>query len=99
MRLHHRADAGPDADRARLCHHIEQTVATDPEAGWVFIADNLNMHVGELGEIRGGGLRDQGDLGEKEKRGVLESQASRASSCPTPAIGFDSCTRRSLVRG
>ena len=24
--------------------HIEQTIATDPKAGWVFVADNLTTH-------------------------------------------------------
>ena len=27
--------------------HIERTVATDPEAGWIFVADNLTTHCSE----------------------------------------------------
>ncbi len=27
--------------------HIEQTIATDWQAGWVFVVDNLNTHCGE----------------------------------------------------
>ena len=61
--------------------HIEQTVATDPLAGWVFVVDNLNTHQSE-GLVRyvaqACGL--PADLGEKGKRGILKSQASRAAS-------------------
>jgi hypothetical protein len=55
-------------------------VATDPFGGWVFIVDNLNTHQSEslvLYVAQACGLPD--DLGEKEKRGVLKSQASRAA--------------------
>jgi hypothetical protein len=27
--------------------HIQATVATDPEAGWIFVVDNLNTHCSE----------------------------------------------------
>lgn len=30
-----------------FCWHIQQTVATDPQAGWVFVVDNLNAHCSE----------------------------------------------------
>ncbi|HUY34842.1 MAG TPA: transposase, partial [Pirellulales bacterium] len=30
-----------------FCAHIQQTVATDPLASWVFIVDNLNIHSSE----------------------------------------------------
>jgi transposase len=60
--------------------HIQQTVDTDPGAGWVFLVDNLNTHQSE-GLVRyvaaACGLTD--DLGEKGKRGILKDQASRAA--------------------
>ena len=34
----------PTRTEADFVGHIEQTVATDPLAGWVFIVDNLNTH-------------------------------------------------------
>jgi transposase len=34
-------------DEAAFCGHIQQTVAVDPEAKWVFIVDNLNTHNSE----------------------------------------------------
>jgi len=62
-----------------FCWHIHQTVATDPEAGWVFMVDNLNTHCSEslvryvarLEEI------DPSTLGQKDKAGILKSMASR----------------------
>ena len=35
---------GPTRTEADFAAHIAQTVATDPEAGWVFVVDNLNIH-------------------------------------------------------
>jgi hypothetical protein len=71
---------GPTRNEEDFARHIEQTVATDPLGGWVFIVDNLNTHQSEslvLYVAQACGLPD--DLGEKEKRGVLKSQASRAA--------------------
>ena len=71
---------GPARTEADFVGHIEQTVATDPLAGWVFVVDNLNTHQSE-GLVRyvaqACGLPE--DLGEKGKRGILKSQASRAA--------------------
>jgi DDE superfamily endonuclease len=30
-----------------VVNHVERTVATDPAAGWVFVADNLTIHCSE----------------------------------------------------
>jgi len=62
-----------------FARHIEQTIAADPLAGWVFIVDNLNTHQSEslvLAVAAWCGI--EADLGEKGKSGVLQSQASRA---------------------
>jgi hypothetical protein len=38
---------GPTRNEEDFARHIEQTVATDPLGGWVFIVDNLNTHQSE----------------------------------------------------
>lgn len=66
--------------------HIAQTVATDPKGKWVFIADNLNTHqsaslVGFVAEQCG----TRTNLGEKGKRGILESMETRAAFLRDPS--------------
>jgi len=71
---------GPTRTEADFVAHVEQTVATDPGAGWVFIVDNLNTHQSEglvLWVAQACGIEE--DLGAKGKRGVLKSQKSRAA--------------------
>lgn len=58
--------------------HIARTVATAPEAGRIFVADNLTTHASEslvryVAEVCG--IED--DLGTKGRRGVLASVATR----------------------
>jgi hypothetical protein len=70
---------GPTRTEADFVTHVQQTVATDPEAGWVFLVDNLNTHQSEslvLWVAQTCGIAD--DLGVKGKQGVLKSQHSRA---------------------
>jgi len=71
---------GPTHTEADFMAHIAQTVATDPQAGWVFVVDNLNTHQSEglvLWVAQACGIAE--DLGAKGKRGVLKSQKSRAA--------------------
>ena len=69
---------GPTRTEADFAAHIEQTVATDPGAGWIFVVDNLNIHGSET-RVRvvaeACGIEDP--LGKKGVRGVLKSVASR----------------------
>jgi transposase len=38
---------GPTRTEADFVQHVSQTVATDPQASWVFVVDNLNIHQSE----------------------------------------------------
>jgi hypothetical protein len=38
---------GPTRTEADFVQHVAQTVATDAEASWVFVVDNLNIHASE----------------------------------------------------
>lgn len=58
---------------------VRALVKTDPEASWTFICDGLNIHKSEsLVRFVAEQCKFEGDLGRKEKRGILKSQASRA---------------------
>jgi transposase len=82
---------GPTRTEADFAAHIDQTVATDPGAEWVFVADQLNTHQSEsLVRLvaRHCGLSD--GLGVKDKAGVLRSMPTRAAflSDPTHRLRF-----------
>ncbi|MHB9131474.1 MAG: transposase [Armatimonadota bacterium] len=70
---------GPTRTEADFLVHIQQTVATDPHAGWIFIVDRLDTHMSaSLVEWVAAVLHDPQDLGRKEMWGPLKSTKSRA---------------------
>ena len=72
---------GPTRNEADFVAHIKQTVASDPEATrWHFVTDNLNTHQSES-LVRFVAAHDgiEDDLGEKGKRGILQSMVTRAA--------------------
>jgi hypothetical protein len=71
---------GPTRTEQDFRAHVEQTVNTDPLAGWVFIVDNLDTHQSQsLVLYVAAACGIEGDLGVKGKSGVLASKASRAA--------------------
>jgi transposase len=69
---------GPTRTELDFVEHIAQTVATDPEAGWIFVVDNLNIHSSEsLVRLVAEACGIEEPLGKKNVRGVLKSVASR----------------------
>lgn len=74
-------------DNEDFSKHIEQTIATDPTAGWVFIMDNLNTHCGEpIVRMVANQLGiDQETLGAARKRGVLKTMATRRAFLSDPS--------------
>jgi transposase len=68
----------PTRTEADFASHIEQTVATDPQAWWVFVVDNLNIHGSEtLVNLVAKACGIEQPLGKKGVRGVLKTVASR----------------------
>lgn len=70
---------GATRTEADFLAHIQQTVATDPQAEWVFITDQLNTHQSEslvkwVAQFCGIKV----NLGIKGSIGILQSMATRA---------------------
>jgi hypothetical protein len=71
---------GPTRTEADFAAHIAQTIQTDPQAGWIFITDQLHTHQSQtLVRLLAEQCAIQGDLGIKGKSGHLASMSTRAA--------------------
>jgi transposase len=71
---------GPSRTEEDFAAPIAQTITTDPEAPWIFVVDQLNTHKSAaLVHLVARTCGITGDLGEKEKRGVLKAMETRAA--------------------
>jgi transposase len=77
---------GPTRTETDFASHIEQTMAVDPNASWVFVADNLNIHCSEtLVQVVAKACEISEPLGKKGVCGVLKSVASRQAFLSSPS--------------
>lgn len=63
-----------------FANHIANTIETDPDAAWIFIVDQLNIHKSaSLVRLVAACCELDIDLGVKGEEGILESMTTRAA--------------------
>ncbi len=74
------SSVGPRRTEEDFAGHIEAVIETAPDAGWIFIVDQLNTHKSEtLVKMVARHCGLEAELGVKGKSGILASMPTRAA--------------------
>lgn len=77
---------GPTRTEADFVAHIAQTIETDPDAGWIFVTDQLDTHrAATLVELVARRCGIEEELGTKGESGILKSKQTRRAFLEDPA--------------
>jgi hypothetical protein len=72
--------SGPSRTEEDVAAPLARPIATDPEAPWLFLVDQLHTHTSEaLVRLVASACGSTDDLGEKEQRGPWQSRSTRAA--------------------
>ena len=91
---------GPTRTEADFVQHVAQTVSTDPEASWVFVVDNLNIHASEgLVKHVAQSCEIEQELGKKRqsRRAEVASNAASVSVGQEPSRALRVLAQTHLV--
>jgi hypothetical protein len=71
---------GPTRTEDDFAQHLAKTIDTDPEAPWIFVMDQLNIHKSEaLVRLVAERCQLDDNLGVKGQSGIMHSMATRAA--------------------
>jgi hypothetical protein len=89
------ATIGPTRTEKDFVAHVAQTIDTDPDGGWVWVADQLNTHKSESLVV----LASQRSSESRARAGFSRAWRPARHSSKTQPTEFASSTRQNTVLG